>query len=708
MSIVNSIQKSVTESLQVLYDQPFTERDFQVNQTKPEFEGDYAVVMFSLVKTLKLSPDTIGGQLGKHLVENYPGIYSRFNIIKGFLNLTIAEDWWIALLQANYQNACYGKKDVNGQKVMVEYSSPNTNKPLHLGHLRNNFLGWSVSEILKANGYEVIKSCIVNDRGIHICKSMIAWQLFAGGATPASSHTKGDHLVGKYYVQFNEEMKRQMNPILEKIYSTGECKGATAEENNKILQHLAKLITLKEMLSKEIAAIDADNIASLGEIVQTQVKAAISNEYKWKNISKIYDDKNYFDLEVKEKENKQKQLLKIIKPLVTLEDKIENERSEIEDIAQAKTEIMQATKQMLLDWEEGKPEVIELWKTMNHWVYEGFEVTYKRIGSNFDVIYYESQTYLSGKSIVQQGLDKKVFYQKEDGSIWIDLTADGLDEKIVQRRDGTSVYITQDIGLALQKYEEYKIDQSIYVIGNEQNYHMKVLQLICKKLGMPNADNIFHLSYGMVELTTGKMKSREGTVVDADDLVDEMVATSKRHTEELGKVKDFTTDELSSLYDTIGLGAMKFYLLRVDPKKTIVFNPEDSIDFHGFTGPFVQYTYARIQSIVRKNLAGTEDTGDNKEVSKPGPLFPLEKEVIVNLEQYPSAIEEAAQEHNPAVIANYVFNLAKTFNSFYSEHSVANAETVEKKQLRLQIAGMTANVIKSGMQLLGIRVPERM
>ena len=348
---------------------------------------------------------------------------------------------------------------------------------------------------------------------------------------------------------------------------------------------------------------------------------------------------------------------------------------------------------------------MELWKTMNGWVYEGFDITYKRIGSDFDITYYESNTYLLGKDIVQQGLDKKVFYKKEDSSIWIDLTADGLDEKIVQRKDGTSVYITQDIGLALQKYEAYKIDQSIYVIGNEQNYHMKVLQLICQKLGMPNADNIFHLSYGMVELTSGKMKSREGTVVDADDLVNEMVATSKQHTEELGKVKDFTAEELKELYDTIGLGAMKFYLLRVDPKKTMVFNPAESIDFHGFTGPFVQYTHARIKSILRKEQLAA--SGELRAASD-NSLLKLEKEVIVCLEQYPAALEQACSEHNPSVVANYVFNLAKTFNSFYTEHSIANAETPVKKQLRLQLASMTANVIKSGMQLLGIAVPERM
>ena len=633
MSISNTIQKNVIAALSALHNQTFTEKDFQINQTKPEFEGDYTIVMFSLVKSLRQSPDAIGSQLGEYLLNTYPALFSKFNIIKGFLNLSVTDTFWTDLLQKNYGNTCFGKKEKNGKKVMVEYSSPNTNKPLHLGHLRNNFLGWSVAEIYKANGYDVIKSCIVNDRGIHICKSMIAWQKYANGATPQSTGIKGDHLVGDYYVKFEGDLKAQSQILINKINLADLCdfSGPALEKLDKLLIALTKLDEIKD------------------------------------------------------------------------EEKIAKLHDEIKEIARNNTSVMAEAKQMLLDWEEGKPEVIELWKKMNGWVYEGFDVTYKRIGSAFDKIYYESNTYLLGKYIVQQGLDKNVFFKKEDGSIWIDLTADGLDEKLVQRKDGTSVYITQDIGLALQKYEEYKIDSSIYVIGNEQNYHMKVLQLICRKLGMPNAGNISHLSYGMVELTTGKMKSREGTVVDADDLVDEMIATAQKHTEELGKVKDFTAEELKDLYDTIGLGAMKFYLLRVDPKKTMVFNPEESIDFHGFTGPFVQYTHARIKSILRK-----EPLSSNQQPLANSNLLKLEKEVIVMLEQYPDAIEQACSEHNPSVIAMYVFNLAKTFNSFYTEHSIANAETADKKQLRLQLAGMTANALKSGMGLLGIRVPERM
>ena len=589
MSIVNTLKKSAIESLTALYAQSFTEKDFQVNQTKPEFEGDYTLVMFSLVKSLKFSPETIGQQLGEHLIKNYSQFFTAYNIIKGFLNLTVADSYWQDLLNKNYKKSCYGKKEFNGKKVMVEYASPNTNKPLHLGHLRNIFLGWSVAEILKANGYEVIKSCIVNDRGIHICKSMIAWQRFANGATPESAGSKGDHFVGKYYVKFNDVYREQVADL---------------------------------------------------------VKAGKSK-----------------------------------------------------DEAEKEAPIMKDTQQMLVDWEDGKPEVITLWKKMNNWVYKGFDITYKSIGADFDKTYYESNTYLLGKDIVQKGMDKKVFYKKDDGSIWIDLTNEGLDEKIVQRSDGTSVYITQDIGLALHKYEQYKIEQSIYVIGNEQNYHMKVLQLICKKLLMPNADNMYHLSYGMVELTSGKMKSREGTVVDADDIINEMIATSQQHTEELGKVKDFMEDELTELYKTIGLGAMKFYLLRVDPKKTMIFNPAESIDFHGFTGSFVQYTYARIKSILRKQI--TNDL-------MPNDFLKLEKEIIIAAEQYPAIIEQACTEHNPSVIANYVFNLSKTFNSFYAELSIANAESESKKQLRLKLSLFTANIIKSSMSLMGISVPERM
>ena len=601
MAIQQQIQQAAIDSLEKLYGKSFSAKDFQINKTKPEFEGDYTIVLFSLLKPLSKSPDALGNELGKHLAENHPLLFTSYNIIKGFLNLTVADNYWNEVLLNNYNNISFGKAETTYKKVMIEYSSPNTNKPLHLGHLRNNFLGWSTAAIINANGYDTVKTCIVNDRGIHICKSMIAWQLFANGATPQSTNSKGDHFVGDYYVKFNDEYKAQV----EKLITEGVDK-ATAEKE---------------------------------------------------------------------------------------------------------APIMKATQQMLLDWEAGKPEVMQLWKEMNNWVYAGFDETYKRIGSDFDQIYYESNTYLLGKKTVQEGLEKNVFVQKEDGSVWIDLTADGLDEKIVQRKDGTSVYITQDIGLAQQKYEQYKIDQSIYVIGDEQNYHMKVLQLICKKLGLPYADSIYHLSYGMVELPTGKMKSREGTVVDADDLLDEMEKVAQQKTEELGKVKDFTAEELKELYKTISIGALKFYLLRVDPKKKMIFNPEESIDFHGYTGPFIQYTHARIKSILRKGLSIENSELSIEPNNLPGthsPLLKLEKELLIDLENYPTVIEQSGNEHDPSHLANYIYNIAKTFNSFYTEHSVMNAESEEKKQLRLLICELTANVIASGMKLLGINVPERM
>ena len=592
MSIAQELQKAVIATLSNLYGTDFTETDFQVNQTKEDFEGDYTVVLFSLLKKTGKSPAALGEELGNALIQAHPHLFTGFNIIKGFLNLDVAERFWLKILNDNYANPDYGVLPDNGKKVMVEYSSPNTNKPLHLGHLRNNFLGWSVAEILKANGNKVFKSCIVNDRGIHICKSMIAWQLFGDGTTPQSTGKKGDHFVGDYYVKFNDEYKLQVQELV-----TGGMPAAEAEKQ---------------------------------------------------------------------------------------------------------APIMLATQQMLFDWEASKPEVMELWRKMNGWVYEGFDVTYQKIGSDFEKIYYESNTYLLGKKTVEEGLAKAVFEQEADSSVWIDLTADGLDRKIVQRKDGTSVYITQDIGLAQQKYQEYGIDQSIYVIGDEQNYHMKVLKLIAEKLLLPNAENIYHLSYGMVELPTGKMKSREGTVVDADELVDEMIATARRHTEELGKVKDFEASELDALFNTLGLGAMKFYLLRVDPKKKMIFNPEESIDFHGFTGPFVQYTYARIKSILRKENPAAD-------IQTTGALFlKLEKEIVIALEQFSTILAQAARELNPYVIAIYIFNLAKSLNSFYTIHSIANAETSEKKLLRLQLAVMTANVLKKGMGLLGIEVPERM
>ena len=592
MNLVARIKAAAAKAIEDVYKMPALADDILVNTTKPEFEGDYTVVLFSLVKSLRKSPEALGQELGDALIANNKELFTGYNVIKGFLNLSITDAVLSNFLVEESSNTELGKQKATGQKVMVEYSSPNTNKPLHLGHLRNNFLGWSIAEILKANGADVTKTCIVNDRGIHICKSMIAWELFADGATPQSTSVKGDHFVGDYYVQFNDAYKKEINTLVES--------GVTKEEAEKTAP------------------------------------------------------------------------------------------------------IMQKTQQMLVDWENGKPEVMELWKKMNSWVYEGFDTTYKRIGTDFQKTYYESETYLLGKKFVEIGLEKGVFYKKEDGSVWVDLTDEGLDEKLVLRGDGTSVYITQDLGLAHQKYEEFQYDQSIYVIADEQNYHMKVLKLILKKLGMPYADGIYHLSYGMVELPSGRMKSREGTVVDADDLIDEMVRLCTVNTEQAGKVNDFTKEELVALNEMIAIGALKFFLLRVDPKKKMIFNPEESIDFHGFTATFIQYTHARIKSILRKEPV------DNTTLNITSPLLKLEKELLLLLEQYPIIIKQAAQEYNPSQLAIYAFTVAKTYNAFYTEHSVMNAETEEKKRLRLQICHLTANIIKSSMQLLGIQVPERM
>ncbi|TAH06479.1 MAG: arginine--tRNA ligase [Sphingobacteriia bacterium] len=594
MSVVFSIKSVTAESMNTLYGTHILPATVLVNLTKPEFEGDYTVVLFAFTKELKIQLEVLGQELGTYLTTHYSSLFTGFTVVKGFLNLSISHQYWFTFLAQNFQNPNFGKSPHTSNCVMVEYSSPNTNKPLHLGHLRNNFLGRSIAEILKATGNKVVKTCIVNDRGIHICKSMIAWQRYANGETPNSTHTKGDHFVGDYYVKFNEAYK------------------------------------------VEIELLKAGGM--------------------------------------------------------------------LEEAAEKQAPIMQEAQQMLLEWEAGKPDVVDLWKIMNEWVYEGFKTTYKTIGTDFDKIYYESNTYLLGKDLVEKGLEAEVFYQKEDSSVWIDLTPDGLDEKLVRRKDGTSVYMTQDIGLAEQKQKEFNASKSIYVVGDEQNYHFKVLKLICQKLKLPSADGIYHLSYGMVELPSGKMKSREGTVVDADDLVAEMINIARKKTEELGKVNDFTKIEREELYETIGLGALKFFLLRVDPKKKMVFNPEESIDFHGFTGPFIQYTHARIKSILRKIAQESTNGVPNSDC----PLFPLEKQLIIELEQFPAVMEEAATENDPSKIAIYTFNLAKTFSSFYSEHSIANAESEEKKALRIMLAKLTAGVIKTGMELLGIKVPERM
>ena len=589
MQLIQHLKQATADAIQAIYQVQIKSEQVLVNATKPEIEGDYTIVLFAFVKQLGKSPDELGNALGEAVMAKMPGTITAFNIVKGFLNFTISDQFWLDYIQATDTNKLV-TPTADPKKIMVEYSSPNTNKPLHLGHLRNNFLGWSIAEILKLQGNNVVKTCIVNDRGIHICKSMIAWQLFANGATPASTNMKGDHFVGDYYVKYNDAYKAEM---------------------------------------------------------ETLIAGGMSKE-----------------------------------------------------IAEQEAPIQKAAQAMLLKWEQGDADTMALWKSMNEWVYAGFDVTYKQIGSDFLKTYYESNTYLLGKDLVDQGLSKKVFYQKEDSSVWIDLTGEGLDEKIVRRKDGTSVYITQDIGLAELKQKEFNTDASIYVVGDEQNYHFKVLKLICQKLQLPASDGIYHLSYGMVELPTGKMKSREGTVVDADDLVDGMIQIAKEKTESLGKVDDFTAAQLEKLYDTIGLGALKFFLLRVDPKKKMIFNPEESIDFHGFTGPFIQYTHARIKSILRKTGTTVQQVGTS--------LLPLEKALAMQLANFSAEVNEAAEALDPSKLAIYAFNLAKLFNSFYAELSIANAESEDKKNLRIQLGILTAATLKQAMQVLGIEVPEQM
>lgn len=578
----------ISEACTALFKTEVNRDQLQLQETRKEFEGDLTLVLFSLVKVLKSSPERLGEELGNYLVLN-SGLVSKFQLVKGFLNLTISDDFWLRY----YQGADFSsplKAAESGKTIMVEYSSPNTNKPLHLGHVRNNLLGYSVSEILKANGNKVIKANLINDRGIHICKSMLAWQKWGNEETPAGGK-KGDHLVGEYYVKFDQEYKKQIEGLKGKGYG-------------------------EEQAKKEAPL-----------IVEAQ--------------------------------------------------------------------------QMLQAWENNDPEVIKLWETMNGWVYEGFNSTYKKLGVDFDRFYYESKTYLLGKDVVEEGLQKGVFFKKADGSVWIDLSEDGLDQKLVLRADGTSVYITQDIGTAQQRFEESNIDQLIYVVGNEQEYHFKVLQLILKKLERPWADKIYHLSYGMVDLPSGKMKSREGTVVDADELVDEMIETARATTMELGKTADFPQKEAFELYEKIGLGALKYFILKVDPKKRMLFNPAESIDFNGNTGPFIQYTYARIQSVLRK---GKE--------SRSG-IYPLnlegkEKEVIKVLYHFSKSIQEAAEQMAPSIIANYCYSLAKAFNQFYHELPILQAEEQEIIDFRLGLSKATASYLGAGMALLGIKVPDRM
>lgn len=591
--IEQKLKEHISTAFQQLYDVQVDVGKITLEPTAEDFEGDFTFVVFPHLKQTKKGPEQTANDFGKYIKENVEEIES-FNVIKGFLNLTLSNKFWITYLQKNYSAEKFGfATQPSGQKILVEYSSPNTNKPLHLGHIRNNLLGFSVAEILKANGHTVHTCNLVNDRGIHICKSMLAWMKFGKGETPETSGMKGDHLVGKYYVEFDKQYKREISEL--------ETQGLSKEEAEK----------------KAPCIIEAQ--------------------------------------------------------------------------------------QLLQKWEAGDEETVNVWKMMNGWVYKGFEVTYKKLGVQFDQFYYESNTYLLGKEIVQDGLSRGVFFKKDDGSVWIDLTEDGLDQKLVLRADGTSVYITQDIGTADLKYKQFECDRSVYVVGNEQDYHFKVLKLIIKKLGRKYADGIIHLSYGMVELPEGKMKSREGTVVDADDLIDEMVHTAKETTIALGKTEGLGEEELNELYEMIGMGALKYFLLKVDPKKKMMFNPAESIDFQGNTGPFIQYTHARIRSILRN--AKVQDLSiDFSEIQ----VLPLEKDLLKILYKYPEVIKNAGQEMSPGLIANYIYELSKVFSHFYHEHTIIKENNISQRNLRLMLCYLISNIIRSGFGLLGVKVPERM
>ena len=592
------------KSFKTLYGQEPPVQQVNFQKTRPEFEGDMTIVVFPFGKLAGRNPEQLANEMGAEMIKESDMI-AKFTVVKGFLNLLISDKFWMDFFKANHEDRSFGRKPVSGKNVVIEYSSPNTNKPLHLGHIRNNLLGWSVSEIMKANGKNVVRVNLVNDRGIHICKSMLAWQKWGNGCTPESTGKKGDHLIGDFYVLFDKKYKEELKTLL------------------------------------------PANFAELSEKEQEEAKAK----------------------------------------------------------AEAESTLMQEAREMLRKWEANDPEVRHLWETMNQWVYDGFDVTYKRLGVSFEKIYYESQTYLLGKELVQEGLEKGVLYRRDDNSVWCDLRDEGLDEKLLLRRDGTSVYMTQDLGTAQLRVKEYDPEKLIYVVGNEQIYHFDVLKRVLVRLGREWGNSIEHLSYGMVELPNGKMKSREGTVVDADDLMDEMVATAKAVSDELGKAKDLSPEEADKLYHTIGLGALKYFILKVDPKKTMLFNPEESIDFNGNTGPFVQYTHARICSVLRK--AEEQDIKLESEV-KISDLQPKEKEIIVMMYGWPMVLNQAAENRSPAMVANFIFDLAKEFNQFYQECSILKEPDAARRMFRLQVCDMVAALLRNASELLGIGMPNRM
>jgi len=687
----------IQEAVEANFEQKIDKIEFQA--TRKDFEGDITMVVFPLLKIIKGNPVAIGNTIGEYLVQHVD-IVEKFNVVQGFLNIVIADEYFTDIFREAYQNKSFGNRRPEEEKaVMVEYSSPNTNKPLHLGHIRNNLLGYSVAEILKANGNKVYKTQIINDRGIHICKSMLAWQKFGNEETPESTGLKGDKLVGNYYVAFENELRKQAKPIYESFlnadFSLDKTKNLSKLEN-LILQ----ISTCKNLLVVEREEIDIERIISFNEELGLKLKQGLEEN---DSLSKIFSDFRKNTNENIYETKSFKEIENTLKTVISLEDKIEKLSSEMNEIARNSAEITQEAQEMLRKWEAGDEKVVALWKKMNQWVYDGFEETYANLGVDFDSYYYESNTYLLGKDVVEEGLRKGIFYKKDDGSVWIDLTDEGLDEKLVLRADGTSVYITQDIGTAIQRVKDYPdITGMVYTVGNEQDYHFKVLFLILQKLGYDWAQHLYHLSYGMVDLPSGKMKSREGTVVDADDLMHEMTETAREISEELGKLDGMSEDEKNKLYRTIGMGALKYYILKVDPKKRILFDPKESVDFNGNTGPFIQYTYARIQSILRK-----ASFDYNKEIYN-GELEPKEKDLIKKMLEFPAVIELAGNTFSPAVIANYTYDLVKEYNSFYQSVSILGETDAGKKAFRVQLSDKIGQIIQKAFALLGIEVPERM
>ena len=603
MEILNKIESTAIEAVKSLYGFEASEQMVQLQKTRSEFEGSVTLVVFPFVKAARKRPEDVAQEIGEYLVS-HSGVVEKYNVVKGFLNLTIASEAWQELLRQMDSDAHYGEKAAGDDSplVMIEYSSPNTNKPLHLGHVRNNLLGWSLARIMEANGNKVVKTNIVNDRGIHICKSMLAWLKWGNGETPETSGKKGDHLIGDYYVLFDKHYREEIKELTAKFVAEG------------------------------------------------------------------------------------------------------MEPGEAEEKAKKEAPLIVEAHEMLVKWEQNDPEVRGLWRKMNEWVYAGFDETYKMMGVSFDKIYYESDTYLEGKEKVEEGLEKGFFYRRPDNSVWADLTAEGLDEKLLLRSDGTSVYMTQDIGTAKLRFQDFPIDKMIYVVGNEQNYHFQVLAILLDKLGFKWGKDLVHFSYGMVELPNGKMKSREGTVVDADDLMAAMIAEARQTSDELGKFADMTEEEKQEVARIVGLGALKYFILKVDARKNMLFNPDESIDFNGNTGPFIQYTYARIRSILRK----AEAEGLTAEAVKGTPLETKETDLIQKISQYADAVAQAGKDFSPSGIATYCYELTKQFNQFYHDYSILNAETEELKKQRLLIARNVAKTIKNAMTLLGIEVPERM